>query len=71
MVNRMKTWRPNDNPDNIDPSMDPNFLEISQSLESRVTREKKRKRQKLKHTNLMILKLKLNIALPYLHHQYR
>ena len=68
-VNRMKTWRSSDNPDNNDSSMDPAFLEISQPLESRVIREKK---QKLKHINLMILKLKLKLnkyRLTYLHHQ--
>jgi len=68
-VNRMKTCRPSDNPDNNDSSMDPAFLEISQPLESRVIWEKK---QKLKHINLMILKLKLKLnkyRLTYLHHQ--
>lgn len=68
-VNRMKTWRPSDNPDNNDSSMDPAFREISQPLEFRVIREKK---QKLKHINLMILKLKLKLnkyRLTYLHHQ--
>ena len=39
----MKTWRPSDNPLNIDPSMYPAFLEISQSLESRITQEKSTK----------------------------
>ena len=39
----MKTWRPSDNPDNIDPSMDPAFLEIIQSLESRVIQEENTK----------------------------
>ena len=68
-VNRMKTWRPSDSPDNNDSSMDSAFLEISQPLESRVIREKK---QKMKHINLMILKLKLKLnkyCLTYLHHQ--
>ena len=39
----MKTWRPIDNPDNSDPSLDLTFLEICQSLDSRVTQEKKTK----------------------------
>lgn len=57
----MKTWRPSNNPDDIDPSMDPAFLEIIQSLNLELY---KRITQKLKHINLMVLKLKLNIGSP-------